>query len=227
MATALWGPVLAWIALELLAEAVRPADVADASNVALDLFDRLRLRDPLGQAFAALGFEGEEGWRVAARMKVALLAESGILAAGAEERSLANAEAGGVAQTFWPSALWNDADVRWLTGVHEAAGLSYFVQEPYEELLWWLQLPALQRLACQAHPERGEAQRIAGLVEAEEEAARRAGYRIDAMYVAEAAVPETAAGLTENSIAEFVTGVADAAEKSEGRPLEPEAGLEE
>jgi hypothetical protein len=46
--------------------------------MALDLFDRLKLREPFGQAFGALGFEGEEGWRVAARIKVVLLSESGI-----------------------------------------------------------------------------------------------------------------------------------------------------
>jgi hypothetical protein len=46
--------------------------------MALDLFDRLRLREPFGQAFGALGFEGEEGWRVAARIKVVLLSEAGI-----------------------------------------------------------------------------------------------------------------------------------------------------
>ena len=48
------------------------------SRVALDLFDRLRLREPFAQAFAALGFEGEEGWRVAARIKVVLLSGAGV-----------------------------------------------------------------------------------------------------------------------------------------------------
>jgi hypothetical protein len=42
------------------------------------LFDRLRLREPFAEAFNALGFEGEEGWRVAARMKVVLLVEAGV-----------------------------------------------------------------------------------------------------------------------------------------------------
>ncbi len=43
--------------------------------------------------------------------------------------------------------LWLDPDVRWLTGVHEAQGQDYLVREPYEELLWWLQLPGILRLA--------------------------------------------------------------------------------
>ena len=73
-ATAIWGPILAWCVLELLAESI---DLENPERVALDLFDRLRLREPFAQAFQALGFEGEEGWRVAARIKVVLLAAAG------------------------------------------------------------------------------------------------------------------------------------------------------
>ncbi len=47
-------------------------------RTALDLFDRLRLREPFAHAFAALGFEGEEAWRVAARIKVLLLIGAGV-----------------------------------------------------------------------------------------------------------------------------------------------------
>ena len=72
---AIWGPVIAWCALELLAGSIDPAE---APRAALDLFDRLRLRAPLAQAFAALGFEGEEAWRAAARIKVLLLLRAGI-----------------------------------------------------------------------------------------------------------------------------------------------------
>jgi glycosidase len=74
-ATAMWGPVLAWCVLELLAESI---DAANPQRVALDLFDRLRLREPFAQALAALEFDSEESWRVAARIKVLLLAEAGI-----------------------------------------------------------------------------------------------------------------------------------------------------
>ena len=74
-ATAMWGPVLSWCALGYLVESIGPLDPA---RVALDLFDRLRLRAPLAQAFAALGFEGEEAWRVAARIKVLLLKRADI-----------------------------------------------------------------------------------------------------------------------------------------------------
>ena len=74
-ATAMWGPLLGWCALELLAESI---DAENPERMALDLFDRLRLREPFAQAFSALGFEGEEGWRVAARIKVVLLSEAGV-----------------------------------------------------------------------------------------------------------------------------------------------------
>jgi hypothetical protein len=94
-ATEMWGPVLAWCVLEWLAEAMSAAPPATArpgatqphaaqpattqtvaaqpERIALDLFDRLRLREPFGHAFAALGFNGEEAWRAVARIKVLLL----------------------------------------------------------------------------------------------------------------------------------------------------------
>jgi hypothetical protein len=71
----MWGPVLGWCVLELLAESI---DAENPEIVALGLFDRLRLREPFAQAFGALGFEGEESWRVAARIKVLLLTGAGV-----------------------------------------------------------------------------------------------------------------------------------------------------
>ena len=75
-ATEMWGPVLAWCLLDWLAESINPVD---PQRTALELFDRLRLREPLGHAFTALGFEGEEAWIVAARIKVLLLTRAGIV----------------------------------------------------------------------------------------------------------------------------------------------------
>ena len=43
---------------------------------------------------------------------------------------------------------------RMVTGVHEARGYTYFVKESYDELIWWLQLPALIELAGEAVPDR-------------------------------------------------------------------------
>jgi glycosidase len=100
--TSMWGPVLAWCSLQLLAASIEPDATASGeparlaldlpakaaldipAKAALDIFDRLRLRAPLAHAFAALGFEGEEAWRAAARIKVLLLVRAGI---GTPEKS--------------------------------------------------------------------------------------------------------------------------------------------
>jgi glycosidase len=74
-ATEMWGPIFAWCAIETLAESV---DAEKPEQVALDMFDRLRLREPLAESFKALGFEGEAGWRAAARVKVVLMTEAGV-----------------------------------------------------------------------------------------------------------------------------------------------------
>jgi hypothetical protein len=78
-------------------------------------------------------------------------------------------------------ALWHDPDVRWLTGVHEAQGHSYFSKESYEELLWWLQLPALRELAGEATPDRSAIAEISKTVREALTAAAAAGYRVDAL----------------------------------------------
>ncbi len=191
-ATAMWGPVLSWCILELLAETIDPLNPEPA---AMDLFDRLRLRQPLGQAFAALGFEKEENWRVAGRIKVALLLGSGI----AEEQELAAVvmtaavDAGKVSkpETAVPkevetkpilsTALWQDPDVRWLTGAHEAEGHTYFLKESYEDLLWWLQLPVLSRLAGERVPDRRAFAEMSTAVAHDLAAAEAAGYRLDVL----------------------------------------------
>jgi len=188
-ATAMWGPVLAWCVLELLAESF---DAEKPEPIALDLFDRLRLREPFAKIFTALGFEGEEAWRVAARVKVGLLTGAGT---GKQEDRLDDAvpiaaelaafpvEREAVAPALWAS-LWLDPDVRWLTGVHSAEGHEFLVRESYEELLWWLLMPSLLRLASETAP--GRAGRNRSVVESMsrgiEEAlatAESAGYRVD------------------------------------------------
>jgi glycosidase len=215
-ATAMWGPVLGWCALELLAESI---DAELPQPVALDLFDRLRLREPFAQAFGVLGFEGEEGWRVAARIKVLLLSAPGALktevatgeagpaegmeapvaaapgdaaeAAVEAEPAIPRTDAGDAASCEPEAAgdervalspeLWLDADVRWLTGVHEAEGHAYLVREPYEELLWWLLMPSLLRLAGQTAPSRDAVEEVSRTIEEALATAEAADYRIDAL----------------------------------------------
>ena len=175
-ATALWGPVLAWCVLELLAES---AAAQNPERLALDLFDRLRLREPLGNAFSALGFEGEESWRVAARIKISLLIEAKVFAAAVA----AAAEPVALEQLIpiLSPTLWLDPDIRWLTGAHEDKGRSYFIQESYEELLWWLQLPALCKLAAAAVPAPGAIEQIRKTFRDAAELAAAAGFSVDAL----------------------------------------------
>ena len=59
-----------------------------------------------------------------------------------------------------PAALWQDPDVRWLTGYNEAEGHAYVNREQYEELLWWLALPELLKVANMAAPTRAAAAAI-------------------------------------------------------------------
>jgi hypothetical protein len=218
-ATEMWGPVLAWCVLEWLAESVDPAQ---AERIALDLFDRLRLREPFGHAFTALGFKGEEAWRVAARIKVLLLAAAG---AGKPQETAATPEVEPSAESLYASkptassarvidsetgagniapstsqsnqeqialapVLWLDPDVRWLCGVHESEGHFYLVREQYEELLWWLLMPALLQLAGEATPSRAAVEELSKTVATALHSAEAAGYRINTL-LGPLATPET------------------------------------
>ena len=75
--------------------------------------------------------------------------------------------------------LWLDPDVRWLCGVHESEGHFYLVREQYEELLWWLLMPALLRLAGEAAPSRAAVEELSKTVAAALHSAEAADYRID------------------------------------------------
>jgi glycosidase len=195
-AAAVWGPVLGWCALQLLAESI---DVENPEKVALDVFDRLRLREPFAQAFAALGFEGEEAWRAAARIKVVLLSGAGVGNEAPEAVSLQSPPADEEKIALSP-ALWLDPDVRWLTGVHETEGHAYLVKEPYEELLWWLLMPSLLRLAGEATLSRIALEQLRETVVEALATAEAADYRIDLLLGPadeETPAPESGAEATE------------------------------
>ena len=202
MATALWAPVFAWSMLELVAASVSRTD---PERAALDLFDRLRLREPLGHAFQALGFAAEESWRVAARIKVALLIESGAFAAP------------GVIPYRSP-AFWQDPDVRWLTGTHEAEGEEYFIKERFEELLWWLQLPSLCRLAAQERVDRVELAPIIEALDEADAAAAEVSYRVAGLCGEAEAATETPAVEVELEAEPKPEPVAEVTAPRENRP---------
>jgi hypothetical protein len=188
--TALWGPVLAWCMLEVLAEAI---DAENWYQIGVELFDRLRLREPMAEAFHALGLEDEDGWIAASRVKVLLLTQSGAgmkvspksetvvdddadsadaQVAGAKEPSAADA-------LLVPPGLWDDPDVCWLTGAHVAGDHTYLVREQYEGLLWWLALPRLLLIAEADAPHRADAAMILDDINKAVVTLEGAGYRLD------------------------------------------------
>lgn len=117
-----WAPVLAWIILSSLPE----------NGDRLAQFDRLQLRAALAEIFSSVGIEGEEAWRAAARVRILLfLADTPLITA------------------LQSNVFWSDPDVRWAAGVSEAFGTLFLNKEHFEELVTWLQLPALLQIAQQ------------------------------------------------------------------------------
>jgi hypothetical protein len=124
----------------------------------VSMFDQLRLRHALADIFHGLGMGGDDGWRAAARVRF-LLHRATPLSLELSHRE------------------WQDGDVRWLTGTHTSQNVRYFNQESYEELLWWIQMPAL--VAASPAEQRAAAQRSAMAVDRATQAAKDAGYRLD------------------------------------------------
>lgn len=239
-ATAMWAPVIAWCAIETLAESI---DAEDPESIALELFEQLRLRKPLAESFAILGFEGESAWRASARIRVLLLAQKeqskqkaqlakkpelaiamakdeplskkttlsdeelgsrAALASTQEKVSGRKAEPSRKPEAAptvagLPRALWSDPDVRWLTGVHEAGGYSYLVQEPFEELLWWLQMPAILQVASQTAASKSDTHPFCSCIQESMAEVEKAGYRLEALLGSE--VPEESEAVSENDLA--------------------------
>ncbi len=174
--TAVWAPALGWALLQVLAEWIETADSRDvqaataaiASTEKIDrraiaLYDQLRLRTAFGEAFAFIGVEGEDAWRAAARIRVAFLP------ATVARRSVKHDQDGG-----W----WSDADVRWLTGLHETAAGWFFNQESLEQMVWWSALPELVKIDSDPAAEKLRLRRLEEEIAAELLAAERAHYRL-------------------------------------------------
>ena len=181
--------------------------------MALDMFDRLRLREPFAHAFEALGFEGEEAWRRGGAIKVVLLSGRGRGTGGeAEERLAVAAAAGrqglkaepqGRAEAGEPpiatesefeggtcgavAGIVARSGCALADGVHEAEGHTYMVRERYEELLWWLLMPELLRMSGEKKQRRAAAAEMGRNVEEALATAAAAGYRIDVLLGLDAA----------------------------------------
>ena len=170
-AAQVWAAVVAWSALLAIGEY---ADTADPECAASRIVDEQRLREPIADAVDQLGVHDDERWRVASRIR-ALLAHKP-WAPGAD---LKKARA--------PFSWLHDPEVAWLIGVHSYQGVRYFGKEPYEQLLWWMALPALLTIAEQPKPATLEA--LEEQIESRMKAAADAGYQIEGLFAA--ATPAT------------------------------------
>jgi glycosidase len=153
-----WAPVMAWLALRAL-----PSPAA-----ALALYDGLRLRHVLAEVFSAVGVHGEQAWRAAAQVRALLLMHQYTSCAIAVRAD----------------AFWNDADVRWLTGIHGAGipGMAhepeFFHQESFEAFVCWLKLPDFLTLGESAALQTKDAYKVTAVAANLAYAAKIAGYDV-------------------------------------------------
>ena len=173
----IWGPAFAYAILAGMAEAISGKDTV---STALALFDRLRLRHAFARAFSAGDAVTEDGWRTAARIRLAFLYQTQIAAKPAKG-------AGGNAFAGLAREFWDDGDARWLLRVNESAGEWYFNKELHQQILWWTQLPDLLRLSAPAEgkkPRQGAGRSTSSVKTIEQklqeafEQAEEAGFRI-------------------------------------------------
>jgi hypothetical protein len=160
-----WFVVLAWATLLALGELLDNGEPGDA---AARLFDALHLREPMADVFGRLGFEGEDRWRAAARVRAVCANQAWIPGAKRSTRS--------------PYTWLHDPDVAWLINVHEYQGIRYFNKEMYECLLWWMALPALVRIAESPVPNRDEMRDLEMQLKSRIDAADAAEYQIMALF---------------------------------------------
>jgi hypothetical protein len=169
------------------------------------LFDRLHLRSALAEIFSSLGIDRESAWRVSARVRVLL----GNPAVTSLEKLAGD-------------KLWADGDFRWLACLSESGGVTYVNKECFEELTWWLQVPALIRAAGLNGDARAEAtdvvERFVGEANA---AAESAGYDLAKLL---AILSGSAAPETEDTAAERDAPVVNDEAALEREPdLEPDS----
>jgi glycosidase len=144
---ATWATILAWAVLrEMDGNGGRSAEGGTRT------FDELQLRSALAEIFSGLGVIGDDAWRAAARVRVLLGYEA---EPGATE------------------AFWRDGDVRWLASANESGGATYLNKEAFDDLLWWLEVPALVRAAEGGEAGPSTSVGTTGSVEAEVAAVKR------------------------------------------------------
>ncbi len=210
----LWAPVLAY---SLLAAAGESLSLAAPTGPALALFDRFALREVLAGAFAQVEFAGEDIWRAAARVRLALAAG---VRPSEEEPTGKHAEAIAAAgrKLGLPRAAWDDGDARWLAGVNEHEGATYFNREAHAELVWWHALPDLLTIGALPAPEPREVEALAAVLADAFAEADAAGYRL--ARGAEQAVVEQVAVVPSQAEPEPAVPLANGSKISEPVPAE-------
>jgi hypothetical protein len=147
------------------------ADPSDAECSAARILDQQRLREPIAESLAHLGLGGDERWRAAARIR-ALLAHKPWAPGDDTKKPRA------------PFSWLQDPDVAWLIGVHSYQDVRYFGKEPYEQLLWWMALPALLRIADAPKPDPYAVESLEEQIHKRTKAAADAEYQIDGLFTA-------------------------------------------
>jgi len=167
-----WAAVAAWSALLAIGEY---ADPTDAECAASRIIDQQRLREPIAEALEHLGLHGEERWRVAARIRTLLAHKP-----WAPGSDLKKAKA--------PFSWLHDSEVAWLIGVHAYEDVRYFNKESFEQLLWWMALPALLSIAAATKPDPTTIETVEEQIEARTKAAAAVSYQLDGLFDAATAV---------------------------------------
>jgi hypothetical protein len=151
-----WASVLGWCALEAIGSAYNPLEPEAAAE---QLFDTLRLREPLAEAFAFCGLRDDEPWRAAARLRASFAHSS---------------------RPVSPGSWIHDPDVAWLIGVHQHEGVSYVVKEHFEHLIWWMALRDLLDAASGPQLDHDRLVTITDEINRLLRAVQEDGYRVDA-----------------------------------------------
>jgi hypothetical protein len=209
-AVIVWAPVVAWCLLRAFADAVPPTQ-----NLG-ELFDRLYLRSALADAFHPLGIEGDAAFRAAARVRILLTRTKESEPASAPQ-----------------SSAWDDPDIVWFTGLHEAQGYRYFNKEAHEQLLWWSALPDLiataeKDPAAKSPATRKTLQTFEREAEAAVAAAEKSGYRLDKMLNPATGVTaaSTKSANTGESPATRAAQQSEPSDNPEDKPEEVESSTE-
>jgi hypothetical protein len=160
----IWAPVLAWITLRSI----------PSQHTRVALFDPLQLRSALAEIFSSLGLEGEGTWRAAAQVR--------ILLSQIDTTPLA---------AIYSQSFWDDPDVRWLTGVNESSGITYFNKDRFEELLSWLQLPTLLEIQQQESRKPEAIGKLEAAIAEAFHSAHNAGYNLSTFLTPKDETPST------------------------------------